>query len=29
LRERALSGDEKKILNEIKTEKKGKGDEPN
>jgi len=29
LREGALSGDEKKILNEIKTEKKGKGDEPN
>lgn len=28
LRDRALSGDEKKILSEIKTEKKGKSDEP-
>ena len=28
LRDRALSGEEKKILNEIKTEKKGKSDEP-
>jgi len=28
LRDRALSGEEKKILNEIKKEKKGKSDEP-